>query len=98
MDTNLVMLLLKVVAAQTAQPATSTPSVMIFTMFFAAIAPTLAGVAAYLQARAAKVDTAATRKSAFDTATSVEKVHVAVNSERTAMLAEVKALKDEIFL
>jgi len=36
------------------------------------------------------------KDSAAETAASVEKVHVAVNSERTAMLIEVKTLRDEI--
>ena len=36
------------------------------------------------------------KASAADTATSVEKVHVAVNSERTAMMDEVRKLRLEI--
>jgi hypothetical protein len=39
---------------------------------------------------------AETRESAKATAISVEKVHVAVNSERTAMLEKLEALRAEI--
>lgn len=38
----------------------------------------------------------AVKTSAADTATSIEKVHVAVNSERTAMTDEIKKLRNEI--
>jgi len=41
-------------------------------------------------------NTEETKQSAKETAASVEKVHVAVNSERTAMLEQVKTLRDEI--
>jgi len=48
------------------------------------------------KAKSALTNTEETKISAAATAESVEKVHTAVNSERTAMLAEVKALRDEI--
>jgi hypothetical protein len=46
-----------------------------------ALAPVLAALAAYF---------------ARQTLSTTKEVHVAVNSERTAMIAEVKALRDEI--
>lgn len=56
--------------------------VVIVGMIIAALAPTLMAFAGYLKSRS--------------TANEVVKIHLAVNSERTAMTAEVKSLRDEV--
>jgi predicted nuclease with TOPRIM domain len=88
MDTNAISSILNALSLR--QDADNSTTWMIVTgMIISAIAPTLAGVAAYLSAKAAKLKSVEMQEE-------VVKIHTAVNSERTAMLAEVKALRDQI--
>lgn len=98
MDTNLVAAVAAAIAAQPhPAPATAQDNTLIIVgMIITAIMPTLAAIAAYFSSRAAKSNTEETKKMATNTAEAVEKVHVAVNSERTAMLTTVQNLRDEI--
>lgn len=99
MDTNIVAAVAAAIAAQ--QPVPAAPvnehtMLLIVGMIIAAVAPTLAAIAAYFSSRAAKSNTEETKKLATNTAETVEKVHTAVNSERTAMLTKLQNLSDEI--
>jgi len=98
MDTNLTLILIKALTDQ----KTSSPHdgnqliVLVIGMIIAAVAPTLAAIAAYYKARASEANTAEIKKEAINTTESVKEIHIAVNSERSAMLMEVKNLRDEI--
>lgn len=58
-------------------------------LIVAATAPTMAALAAWLNSRV-------TTAKAIETAATADKIYHASNSERTAMIAEVKGLRDEI--
>lgn len=85
MDTNTLMILVQLLEARYHAPPSPPSTPLILT----AIAPTLAALTACLLAWATRVKTQ-------EIAASVDKVHTAVNSERTAMLAELKQAKEEI--
>lgn len=67
----------------------SSNAIPIVWLIVAATAPTLAALAAWLNSRV-------TTAKAIETAATAEKIHQASNSERTAMLAKVEQLRDEI--
>lgn len=95
MDTNLISQLLTALVQRQAE----TPGMPMSTMLWiAAIAPTLASIAAYISAKASKDEARASKDEAKAGRDDIQKVHEAVNSERTAMVDEVKRLRDEILL
>lgn len=79
-------------------------------LLLAAVAPTLVSLASYLQAKALKLESLEVKSTTAqtlgvvskldatskETAVTLEKVHVAVNSERSATLALVGKLREEI--
>lgn len=87
MDTNLIASILKEMAAQSS--SSGSVNVNFLMIIVAAVAPTLVALAAYLQAKASKI-------LSEDNAVTLEKVHTAVNSERTAMLEVIKNLRQEM--
>jgi len=86
MDTNLIAEILRQAAGGS---STSGMNLNLLLIGIAAIAPTLVALAAYLQAKAAKVMVESNEVT-------LEKVHTAVNSERTAMLDVIKKLREEL--
>lgn len=86
------------------QPAMS---LLVAGMIITAILPTLTALAGYFQAKSAAVNAAEAkmkavetaseaRKMATETSESVKLIHTAVNSERTAMQAELAKAREEI--
>ena len=75
--------------------STLTPIILGITALITALTPILLALI-NSKARQAMENTEVTKQAALATADSVDKVHVAVNSERTAMLQNVTDLKDEI--
>lgn len=99
MDTNLLQILVTQMANQgTKGSGDSGLSTLVIAgiILLAAVAPTLVSLAAYWQAKAAKISGEENKKSVADTAVSMEKVHIAVNSERAAMLELVNNLRLEV--
>lgn len=86
MDTNTVALINALLAEKNSSP---NAWIIGLGMVIAALMPTLASLAAYIQARAVAQHTSAITKE-------VAAVHVAVNSERSLMQAELKAMNSEI--
>jgi len=103
MDTNLLaQLIAALVAAQSHAPVVAAPIVggvhpiVIATgMVLAGVAPIIAAVAAWFAQQAAR-NTEHVKAVSTTLMENVEKVHVAVNSERTAMLEQIRELRDEI--
>lgn len=90
MDTNSLRQLVDLAEAlRGGGAASSGVAIPIVWLIVAATAPTLAALAAWLNSRV-------TAAKAVETAATAEKIHQASNSERTAMIAEVKGLRDEI--
>lgn len=94
MDSNIVSTLVALLASQ--KPAAGKTDLEVIGLIIVALMPTIAAVAAFLMARSASGKADASKKSNEETAVSVEKIHVAVNSERTTALAEIKSLRDDI--
>lgn len=97
MDTNTVNLLIQQLIQNRTGSDGKIP-LLVIGMIIAAIAPTLAAVATYIQSRAALANTQKSKEVAENTANEVGKIHVAVNSERSALLEEVRKLRDEILV
>lgn len=99
MDTNLLQILVTQLANQSASGHgdNGLSNLLVSGMILlAAIAPTLVSLAVYFQAKAAKLSSDDNKKSAADAAVSIEKVHIAVNSERAALLEVVNNLRAEV--
>lgn len=90
MDTNLVNALVQALSNQP-KPESGNNSLLIATMIIAALGPIIAAVVSFIQSRA----NYEARKLASETAAVVEKVHVAVNSGQTAMIAKFDAKQTE---
>lgn len=91
MDTNSLAIILQALAAKSvavaAPPQPASEKLMIATMIIAALGPIIAAVVTFINSRS----NAETKRIAVDTAATVEKVHVAVNSGQTAMIARFEA-------
>lgn len=95
-NTAIAALTLSEIGVSGQNAAMNQTAILVVSMIIAALAPTLASVAAYIKSKSALDSAMEIRKIASDTATSVKEVHSSVNSERTAMLEEVKNLRIEI--
>lgn len=95
MDTNLVNVLITALEKNRGGSEMSQIIVAGF-ILLAAVAPTLLGVLNYFQAKAAKMESGEAKLSAAATAKTVDEVHIAVNSEKTALLASLEALRLEV--
>lgn len=93
MDTNIIAIIAKLMADKNDG---NQNTLLIVGMVLAAITPTLAAIASWIQSRAAMKNTEEAKKTATETATSVKEIHLSVNSERAAMLEQVRQLRDEI--
>ncbi len=103
-DTNLVALLMQLMAQKQAVPPTDSHTLLLIVgMLITAVAPTLASIAGYFKASAAVTLAQATDKKADDnmaltekTAESTKAIHIAVNSERSLMQAQLKEMNDRL--
>ena len=92
MDTNLISALVNALAdKQVPASSSGVGSTVLIVMILAALAPTLTSLVGLLQA---KTNAALSEKNSQ----TLDKVHTAVNSERTEMIKEVKNLRAEVAL
>lgn len=109
MDTNTLAMMIALMGQKQAVAPEVNNTIQVVTLILAALGPVLASVAAYFASRAmgnaqeAKANTLATKSNseaavalATETTEEVKKIHVAVNSGRTAMEEEAKLLRGEI--
>jgi len=87
MDTNLVNQLVSILS-QKQQSLGYNPQIM--AMFGILLAQVVVSIAGYIQARTAAINAGLTAVSAAKQADSLEKVHVAVNNERSVMQKELE--------
>jgi len=103
MDTNLVQALAQLM--QQNKSSFDPSAIIIISVVMGGMIPTLAAIAGYFKAKAANessklalVNSETTKKTALDTAEEVKNIHIAVNSERSAMLEKVQQLTDKMLL
>jgi len=100
MDTNQFSVLVSLLS----QPRSGIDNQSLFLIFgmiitaVGGIASTVASIFANAQAKAATASANATNATAKVTQEEAVKIHTAVNSERSAMMLEVKTLRDEILV
>lgn len=85
MDTNLIALLLQAGARTAVSPSPTT-----VVLILAAVAPTLAALAAWLQSRANAANHREAKLVAEETTSTVGKILVDVNSEKTRMINKLE--------
>jgi hypothetical protein len=97
MDTNLLTALLTALAQKSPPHQSDNTVLLVVGMIISAMLPTLTAFAAYIKAQASDQKGEKAAAAALATTETVDAIHTAVNSERTAMLAKLEE-RDRIIL
>lgn len=101
MDTNEIVRLIQDAVRTSGGSQTfggSNTALLMATMLISALGPTLTGLGAWLNAKAANSNSNESKVANQETNAEVKKIHTAVNSERTEMMSKVKVADDRILL